>query len=559
MFDLTLGQSDDGAVALSKSARNLHMQVVGLSGQGKSFFLEHMIRQDVRNGAGVCVIDPHGDMYDHLVDWLAKHRMQIGRKIHLIHLAEGKWSVGFNPLARTHMPVGVRVGMMLDAFQVVWGDEESGGHKSLAWLLRLVFRTVAQAGLSVREARLIVGMSYAPARRELVARLNDAELIDGWAEFDARPEKERATQVMAVLNRLRALDETPVIQSMLAETKHVLNFTTCMQRGDIVLVNLAHKDKIEPQAAQVLGALITADMFLAAFAREEYEAQAQPFYAYIDECGEYLNLSIVKALDQTRKYGLHYVLAHQRLAQLGDHRSDPIRKGVMGGAQTKAVFLQEDEEDTDELGMLLFGKEFDFEIPKESLNKPVVVGYDRDTVRGISASEGHSTGQAKGKGAGLGVSAGTAIADTDNPIPVMTTGEISSENAFSTNQSSRSYARTESEQEVLVPILEERVMAVHTKEELRHFAAMEVRMLKPRTGYLYSAETRKAHRFTTPDVEIAVPTVRQINDFYAKVTKEDTCRLTAELEAEVVERREAFIFGPDVIDDDDQFRQRLDK
>ena len=556
--DLIAGQGDDGAVAISKAARSLHMQVVGLSGQGKSFFLEHLMRQDIKSGAGICLIDPHGDVYHHMVDWMARSRQHVGRKVHLINLAEGKWSVGLNPLARTTSPIHTRVGMMLAAFQVVWNDEESSGHKTLARLLRLVLRTLAEAGLSVREAPLVANAAYINVRKMIVASLDDQTLTDAWDEIDALTSSERTNQFTAVQNRLRALVETPVIKSMLGETKNVLNFTTCMQRGDIVLVNLAHKDQIEPQAAQLLGALITAEMFLAAFAREESEAQRQPFYAYIDECGDFLNPTIVKALDQTRKYGLHYVLSHQRLAQLGDTKADPIRKGIMGGAQTKAVFIQEDEEDTHELGMLLFGKEFNFELPKESMIKPAVVGYERDHVHGEAISETRGSGSSSGTSIAEGLSAGLSMADIDNPTPIISEGLTNVEGVFEGRSESVSQGRVQSRQEVLVPILEDLPTALFSKDELTHLAAMEVRKLVPRTGYLYSAETRKAVKFQTPDVEIAQPTVQQLDDFYARVVKEPTCRLADEMEVEIGLRRDSILRGHGLDDGDDGFIQSLE-
>jgi hypothetical protein len=38
------------------------MHVMGASGQGKSKFLEHCIREDILAGHGVCLIDPEGDL-----------------------------------------------------------------------------------------------------------------------------------------------------------------------------------------------------------------------------------------------------------------------------------------------------------------------------------------------------------------------------------------------------------------------------------------------------------------------------------------------------------------
>src|ERR1022692_4531626 len=40
-----------------------HMHVVGATNVGKSFFLEGIIKQLIVQGHGICLLDPHGDLY----------------------------------------------------------------------------------------------------------------------------------------------------------------------------------------------------------------------------------------------------------------------------------------------------------------------------------------------------------------------------------------------------------------------------------------------------------------------------------------------------------------
>ena len=49
------------------------MHVLGSSGSGKSRFLEWMIRGDLRNRQGFCLIDPHGELYDATAAYCARH------------------------------------------------------------------------------------------------------------------------------------------------------------------------------------------------------------------------------------------------------------------------------------------------------------------------------------------------------------------------------------------------------------------------------------------------------------------------------------------------------
>lgn len=47
---------------ISEQVRKFHMYVTGLTGRGKSKFMQNLIVQDIRSGRGCAVIDPHGDL-----------------------------------------------------------------------------------------------------------------------------------------------------------------------------------------------------------------------------------------------------------------------------------------------------------------------------------------------------------------------------------------------------------------------------------------------------------------------------------------------------------------
>ena len=49
-------------VALTDEQRTRHMYIVGVSGTGKTTLLLNLILQDIERGAGLCVLDPHGDL-----------------------------------------------------------------------------------------------------------------------------------------------------------------------------------------------------------------------------------------------------------------------------------------------------------------------------------------------------------------------------------------------------------------------------------------------------------------------------------------------------------------
>ena len=68
-------------IHLDPSDRKSHMHVIGSSGSGKSKFLEWMIRGDLRNHQGFCLLDPHGTLYDEVVKYCAHYPTTLPRDI----------------------------------------------------------------------------------------------------------------------------------------------------------------------------------------------------------------------------------------------------------------------------------------------------------------------------------------------------------------------------------------------------------------------------------------------------------------------------------------------
>ena len=64
--DLILGRTGSLGVfpkfRISTQVRKFHTYVVGLTGRGKSKFLQNCLLQDITAGRGCALVDPHGDL-----------------------------------------------------------------------------------------------------------------------------------------------------------------------------------------------------------------------------------------------------------------------------------------------------------------------------------------------------------------------------------------------------------------------------------------------------------------------------------------------------------------
>src|SRR5690606_2106667 len=134
--------------------------------------------------------------------------------------------------------------------------------------------------------------------------------------------------------------------------------------GDIVLINLS-PEAMGDDPARAFGALFVRELFYCALRRNTKTAQQKPFYAYIDECADFLTSDISRILARTRKRGLHVILAHQWLEQLRE-RGDGIYQGVKS-IQNKVIFGGISDEDAVKLADELFRSEYDLEAPVQTL------------------------------------------------------------------------------------------------------------------------------------------------------------------------------------------------
>ena len=100
-YYLNIGNNEKGNnISIPYKARAAHLHAIGRTRSGKSRFLSDLIIQDIINSQGLCLIDPHGELYEYVVGWLARNRLATkGKRIHPVDIAENRHTFCFNPLA----------------------------------------------------------------------------------------------------------------------------------------------------------------------------------------------------------------------------------------------------------------------------------------------------------------------------------------------------------------------------------------------------------------------------------------------------------------------------
>ena len=556
---------NEAPVFLTPEQRSTHMQVIGASGRGKTKFLEQMIRQDIEHRHGLCLIDPHGTLYSEMVAWCARYGLHRRRRIHLIDPNDPEWTVGFDPLRHDDPEqVPLAVDAAVEVCAQVWGGEDTNRTPLLKKCLRAIFYALAVNGRPFGDAmKLVVKKDPEGFRAALTNALPNEVYQLLWDDLNALRAASSGRPSAAPRTAWSSFLGNPVIQRMMSVKEKALDLRRCMDDGDIILVNLRPLN-ISADNARLVGTLLTNGLFNAAIRRDERVAKRKPFYLYIDECYQYLSSDVEAMLDQTRKFGLHLTLVHHHLSQL-THYGDQIYKAVMTNAQTKVVFGGVPDEDGEILARELLRETFDYNQPKELLNKPVVVGFERVLMN----SEGWADGKAITEGSsimtadmsGMAMMTGTAQTFGADGLPIGGGSASATEAATSgTSQGhgsmtaiSESAVRSRGQAEALMPILEERPTSLMSQDEILHRAILAIRKL-PQRGFFLTRPYDPPMLLATPKVEDPMVSPRRVAAFIAGTREKSIFTMRREEATALIDQRrseETFIDDDD--DDDDAY------
>lgn len=306
-----------------------HMYVLGKTGTGKSTLLETMIRQDIENGEGCALVDPHGDLVERIAASIPEHRA--GDVVYL-NAPDSSQPYGYNPL-RYVMPEcrSLAAAGVLEVFKKIWDD--SWGTRMEHILRNALLLLFDQRHATLADIlRLLIDDDY----RRACARVTDNERVrEFWLkEFEHYSYRLRAEAIVPIQNKVGAFLADPMLNRILTHPEKDIRLRRVMDSKGILLVNLA-RGRIGEDAAAILGGLLVTMIGLAAFSRADIPDQSRhPFHLYLDEFQNFTTLSIATMAAELRKYGVGLVLSHQYLSQLDLE----VRDAVLGNAGTLISF-----------------------------------------------------------------------------------------------------------------------------------------------------------------------------------------------------------------------------
>ena len=358
-----LGTTAQGReIYLPKDALRTHMHVLGATGVGKSFFLEGMIKSLILDGEGVCLIDPHGDLYDRVLDFCAylhhdRPDLELDKRVIPFNIAEHTQLLGFNPVARNARVEVYQVVALMEAVRKCWGQGSFQETPRLArWLYNTMY-AVVNARTTFLQTYHMVNPHQNPYRQAITRRIKNPSVRSEWEHLSRiKSDERREGYVESCLNRIRPFVEHERIRLILGQHERTIDFNEVLAGRKIFLVNLARQNIIADDDRHLLGTLLVNELITAAFARRAGERT--PYFVFIDEFAHFVTKDICEILDGGRKFGLHLILAHQHLNQL--KQKDPeVYFSALTNARTKVVFGGLIEEDLDIIGKEMYVGELD--------------------------------------------------------------------------------------------------------------------------------------------------------------------------------------------------------
>ncbi|HEY5383140.1 MAG TPA: DUF87 domain-containing protein, partial [Candidatus Paceibacterota bacterium] len=323
-------------IYIQNEDRLRHMYLVGQTGTGKSALLKNMVLQDIKSGAGVCFIDPHGTDVLDILACVPPER--VGDVIYF-DPAHTLRPMGLNMLeydaARPEQKTLI-VDELLGIFNKLFDMKATGGPAFEQYFRNaalLVMEDPASGNTLLDIARIFSDDAF---RARKLAACKNPIVVRFWTGIAEQATGEQGLQNYGpyVTSKFDAFTSNDFIRPIIAQQQSAFNFREIMDTKKILLVNLS-KGRIGELNANLLGLVIVGKFQIAALSRaDSFGKDLPPFYLHIDEFQNFATPSIATILSEARKYKLSLTVAHQFIAQL----TDEIRDAVFGNVGSLCAF-----------------------------------------------------------------------------------------------------------------------------------------------------------------------------------------------------------------------------
>jgi Type IV secretion-system coupling protein DNA-binding domain len=326
---ITNHQNKSSVFGIKPGDRFGHIYSIGKTGTGKSTLLLNMALHDIEHGEGICIIDPHGDLAEKLLDCIPQERI---KDVIYLNTTDKEYVVPFNPFA-LKIPENyhsIAFGIV-SAFKKIWS--ESWGPRLEHILRNTLLTLMYHPNTSLLHIHpLLTNNTF---RWEVLTHVTDTGLLSFWRdEFDKYAPAFRNEVIAPILNKVGIFQTSPALRNINGGNSKSIDVEEIMNTRKILIVNLS-KGIIGEEPCTILGSLLLTHIQVSALGRARIkEVERVPFHVYVDEAHTFITKSFADILSEARKYKLSLFLTHQYTEQL----EEDIRSAIFGNVGTFITF-----------------------------------------------------------------------------------------------------------------------------------------------------------------------------------------------------------------------------
>lgn len=331
------------SVYYPRGDRAKHCYIIGASGTGKSTLLYHMIMQDIANGEGVTLIDPHGDLYNQVLESVPMDRYG---DVVLVNPCDFEYAVGINFLECSPTPfrsveMNFIINEMIRIFDRLYDLRQTGGpifEQYMRNALALLMEADRDNATLIDVPLIFEDRDF---RKGLIDKCRNQTVKNFWSKQALQAGGEASLSNIApyITSKLNQFTTNALLRPIIGQPASTINFRTILDEGKILLVNLS-KGLLGELDTMLLGMLVIGKIFSSAMGRVSIPVeQRRQMFLYVDEFQNFTTETVSHMLSESRKFGISLTLANQNLSQLSEgHGRANVLNSVLGNVGTMLMF-----------------------------------------------------------------------------------------------------------------------------------------------------------------------------------------------------------------------------